>query len=177
MVLMTKSKEQAILAYAKKLQPDMELDEIIAYINRPVQWNIIFSYARDPRVKRITCEICSQEGSTRIWCTPCIHGNWCCECCIALGIPNYSTGFYILGSYKCSVCGTEFSDFRGFQKTRAGLGEQATVKPKVLKCPKCETVDMPSLPKADIDFSEELSLYRDKQKEGVDISRGNVNGG
>ncbi len=152
MVLRTKSKELKILEYAQKLQPDMEYDDVIEYVNRPVKWNIIFSYTSQPQVKRINCEICKQDDFTKVWCSPCIHQNWCCECCIALGIPNYSSGFFVISKYKCKECGTEFSGSHGFSTTTSGLSKKPIIKPKLMKCPKCGTVDSPSIPKAKIDL-------------------------
>lgn len=150
MVLRTKSKEPKIIEYAQKLQPSMEYDEIVAYINRRVKWDIIFSYISQPRVKRVNCEICKQDDFTKVWCTPCIHSNWCCECCIALGIPNYSTGIFSIGRYKCRECGTEFSDSHGSSQTTSGLGKKPIIKPKLVKCPKCGTVDSPHIKKVNI---------------------------
>jgi len=71
---------------------------ITELVNRQIDFDAILSYAHHG--KEITCELCGNKERTGYWCKPCIHPDWCCICCILLGIPNYSTGVYILAEDK-----------------------------------------------------------------------------
>jgi len=72
-------------------------------LNRDVEWHIVKVLEEDGEDRK--CEICGMEGKGGYFCDPCIHGTWCCECCILLGIPNYSTGvFLISGEGKYDSC-------------------------------------------------------------------------
>ncbi len=68
---------------------------ITGLVNREIQWDIILCYAHHG--EEVTCELCGNKDRSGYWCKPCIHSNWCCVCCILLGIPNYATGVYIIG--------------------------------------------------------------------------------
>jgi len=63
-------------------------------LKRDIKWSII--KALEEKGKNRTCEICGMEGKGGYFCEPCIHRTWCCECCILLGIPNYSTSVFLV---------------------------------------------------------------------------------
>ena len=67
---------------------------ITELVNRPIKFDVILSYAHYG--VEVTCELCGCQERSGYWCRPCIHHNWCCVCCILLGIPNYSTSVYII---------------------------------------------------------------------------------
>ncbi|MEM1577923.1 MAG: hypothetical protein QXM27_02865 [Candidatus Pacearchaeota archaeon] len=67
--------------------PEINKDALFRFFNRDIKWEIITSYAVNG--KDVKCEICGQNSKTSFWCHPCIHKNWCCYCCILLGIPDY----------------------------------------------------------------------------------------
>ncbi len=67
---------------------------ITELVNRKIDFEAILRYAHHGR--EITCELCGGRERTEYWCKPCIHHGWCCVCCILLGVPNYSTGVYLI---------------------------------------------------------------------------------
>lgn len=67
---------------------------ITELVNRPINFDVILSFAHHG--KEVTCELCGNKERGGYWCKPCIHHSWCCVCCILLGIPNYTTGVYII---------------------------------------------------------------------------------
>jgi hypothetical protein len=119
---------------------DADLTKAREFTSRQnIQWNIIKSYAAQYG-KRITCKVCGNEGYGHYWCRPCIHHDFCCECCILLGNPHYGGGMYIFGKRKCPYCGTEFTDGVHLGST-SNLGLGVTLSkvdpPKKRTCPKC----------------------------------------
>ena len=67
---------------------------ITELVNRSIDFDVILSYSNHG--KEVSCELCGNRERNGYWCKPCIHHNWCCVCCILLGIPNYATGLYIV---------------------------------------------------------------------------------
>lgn len=68
--------------------------KITELVDRKIDWDVILRYAHHGKL--VDCELCGNEQYGGYWCKPCIHKGWCCVCCILLGVPNYSTGVYIL---------------------------------------------------------------------------------
>ena len=116
---------------------DADLTKAREFTSRTnIQWKIIKSYAQYG--KRITCKVCGNEGYGGYWCRPCIHHDFCCECCILIGIPYYGGGMYVMGKRKCPYCGTEFTNTVGGSSTNLGLGViLSTEKSETPLCPKC----------------------------------------
>jgi len=132
-------KREAAFKFAVEIL-DADLDAAKKFIYRPeIKWDIIKSYAHSGKV--VKCKICGNQDWGGYWCSPCIHRDWCCECCILLGHPFYSGGIYVWGQYKCSRCGYEFRGFKnlGFE-TNLGLGVRM-VKQRPLICPKCHSIN------------------------------------
>lgn len=67
--------------------PSLQLECLGALFGRLVKWEIISSFEKKGRI--VKCEICGREARNGFWCNPCIHPNWCCYCCIMMGIPFY----------------------------------------------------------------------------------------
>jgi len=67
--------------------PELAVGVIEKFFQRNIKWDIIDGFSK--LGKPVKCEICGQESVTGFWCKPCIHPNWCCYCCILLGIPGY----------------------------------------------------------------------------------------
>jgi len=123
------------------------------FINRTnIQWDIIKSYFRHLKQKvgrmafsewlqkhMVHCKVCGNEDYGGYWCRPCIHHDFCCECCILMGAPNYSVGMAIIGKRKCQYCGTEFTDvIDSGSSTNLGLGAKLIkTDDKKSTCPKC----------------------------------------
>lgn len=109
------------------------------FINRPnIKWDIIKSYTQHGKL--VKCKVCGNEDYSGYWCSPCIHHDWCCECCILLGIPYYGGGMYVMGKRKCQYCGHEFTDMVNLGSSiNLGLGAQLTQTDteKKTTCPKC----------------------------------------
>ena len=74
--------------------PEEKAKQITELVNREIKWNVVKQF--EDKGKLLTCEICGNEGYGGYWCRPCIHGAWCCECCVLLGVPNYYTATYVL---------------------------------------------------------------------------------
>jgi len=72
------------------------IEKIVDLVNRRIRWDVIRSYAKLGELRN--CEICGEKESGGFWCKPCTHKTWCCICCILLGIPNYSTGVFVIGA-------------------------------------------------------------------------------
>jgi len=104
------------------------------FVYRNIEWHIIKSF--ESHGKDVECKICGQKDKGGYWCSPCIHHDWCCECCILLGNPGYSTGVYSLSRYKCPRCGEEFVSWKGEGYTELGVGIVLAKRWKP-KCPKC----------------------------------------
>jgi len=107
------------------------------FINRNIQWAVIKSYFMHGKL--VHCKVCGNEDYGGYWCGPCIHHDFCCECCILMGIPYYSGGIAIIGTRKCQYCGTKFTDvIRSGSSTNLGLGAKLIkTDNKKSTCPKC----------------------------------------
>jgi hypothetical protein len=68
--------------------------EIATLVQRDIDFDAILAYSH--LGKEVTCKLCGNKERGGYWCKPCIHHNWCCVCCILLGIPNYYTGVYVI---------------------------------------------------------------------------------
>ncbi|MBW2672821.1 MAG: hypothetical protein JRD89_05285 [Deltaproteobacteria bacterium] len=84
----TDKRENAVRFAIDMLRIDPRTADRIVY--RPIRWEKVLPY----RVKGspVRCRICGQESYTAYWCEPCIHRDWCCECCILLMHPGYTGG-------------------------------------------------------------------------------------
>lgn len=109
------------------------------FIYREIRWDIIKGYGS--KGKFVECKVCGQQGRGSYWCSPCIHHDWCCECCILLGYPGYGGGMFSIGRYKCSKCGEEFTGLDGESHTELGVG-MVLAKRAEPSCPKCGKADV-----------------------------------
>lgn len=103
-----------------------------------IKWDIIHSY--ESHGKPVRCKVCGNDGVGGYWCGPCIHHDWCCDCCILLGTPFYGGGIYMLRKVKCPHCQAEFSDFECLgREVNLGLGVRVsgTQSDTSFTCPKC----------------------------------------
>jgi len=109
------------------------------FINRPnIKWDIIKSFVGHGKL--IRCRVCGNEDYSGYWCRPCIHrSRFCCECCILMGVPNYSVGMAVIGTLKCPHCGATFMDVvDSGSSTNLGLGVKLIKNDKKKHtCPKC----------------------------------------
>ena len=69
------------------------------FMTRRIQWNVIKAYQFHERSREVTCEVCNKKERGGYWCSPCVHHDFCCECCILMGIPEYSSGLFFFGKY------------------------------------------------------------------------------
>lgn len=92
-------KVKAAAAYAVK-HYGIEPDKALEFMDREIQWAEIkqFIMLTDRDGKRlshnVTCEVCGDLDHGGYWCRPCVHRDFCCECCILMGIPEYSCGVF-----------------------------------------------------------------------------------
>lgn len=128
-------KREAAFKFAVEIL-DADPDIAKKFIYRAgIKWDIIKNYAHSG--KTVKCKVCGSQDWGGYWCSPCIHREWDCECCILLGNPFYSAGIYIWGQYKCQRCGYEFRAFKNLgSEVNLGVGVRM-VKQKPLTCPKC----------------------------------------
>jgi len=68
---------------------EARIAKIEQLIHRRIQWRMILTHASEGELRE--CEVCGESEKGGYWCRPCIHKDWCCICCILLGIPNYET--------------------------------------------------------------------------------------
>ena len=93
-------KRENALEFAKKFLCLNE-DEAKKLVMRKIQWDKIRYY--QTRGKIVKCKICGMEGYSQFWCNPCIHKDWCCECCILLMFPSYIGGIKIPDVRKLKI--------------------------------------------------------------------------
>jgi len=67
--------------------PEINTEVIVKFLKRKVRWDIIKSF--EMLGEDVICKICGKKSKTGFWCRPCIHPDWCCYCCILMGIPGY----------------------------------------------------------------------------------------
>lgn len=67
--------------------PELAIEVIQKFFQRDIKWEVIDGFSK--LGKPVKCEICGQNSVTGFFCEPCIHPNWCCYCCILLGVPGY----------------------------------------------------------------------------------------
>ena len=102
-------KIKSACAYAVK-HYNVEPDKALEFMHREIKWNsikqCIMLTGRDGKrlSHNVKCEVCGDFDYGGYWCRPCIHPDFCCECCILMGIPEYSTGVFFID--KKGVRGT-----------------------------------------------------------------------
>jgi hypothetical protein len=67
--------------------PELNVEVLTRFLNRQIKWDTIESFILCGHI--VNCKLCGEMSFSRFWCKPCIHPNWCCFCCILLGIPFY----------------------------------------------------------------------------------------